>query len=113
MLAIREEQMAVFAQRRQNTVSLELVDFLREHHTETFQFYSKQQLTDWISNQIAFLAERQITGKQTVVKFIELFAIFGANFELSEQPDLAVEIINQVDRSEELRFDNILQWAQR
>lgn len=113
MLTIREEQMTVLTQRRQDSVSVELAKYLRDNFKPTFQFYSQHQLNNWVSEQIDFLAERKVTGKETVVDFIELFAIFGANFERSAQPKQAIEILNHVDRSEELRLDNILKWAKK
>jgi len=111
MLTIREEQMAVLTQRRQNLVSAELAELFRDDFKPTFQFYSEKQLNHWVNEHIDYLTKRNITGKETVISFLELFAILGSSFERSNNPEQALELINQTERSEEIRLDNILKWV--
>jgi len=107
MLTIREEQIAILSKRQQSQISIQIAADLRHRFLPIFQYYSDEQLQRWVKKQIDLCSGLNITGKQNVLDCIDFFAYFGERFERCDDPNWALEILENKSANEDIRVEKI------
>lgn len=106
MLVIRQSQIDAMLIRQKNTAAYSLSLSLKEQ-SPFFQYYTDEQLQNWVTKQIDYLASLRIDDKESVISIIEIMALYGDKFERCPDPSWALEIIENVDRNQSFRAKSL------
>ena len=113
MFVIRQDQLDLFKADKWRRDAKAKAKELRKNFPHVFQFYTDEQLLDWVKRQFISLKKLGIDTEHAENTIITLFALFGENFERCEDRGWALDILRSPLLDADLKASRLVHEAEK